>query len=242
MRARSFVHLPKLRRINAMTTLTSTTTGTHRQIKLLLPWYANQSLPSEEMRRVENHLRDCPACRRELANLENLAQALTEMPEPKGDAEASFAALRLILPHRDADKTPSIERANAAMSRKTARFGRRNVVRFAVAATLLLAAIPLIGYALRTIKPEAYYTLSDVKPVSSSRNELRVVFAQSLSREEISAVLAEVHGRQVGEPNSIGAVTVKLEEDQDRPAQMKDAIALLRSRRDVLLAEPVVRP
>jgi hypothetical protein len=243
MRARSFMPLQKLRRINAMTSLTSTTTDPHQQIRLLLPWYLNQSLPFEEHRRVEIHVRDCPACRQELEGLENFAQALTEMPEPEGDAEASFAALRLKLSPRKADHAQAFDSANAAQYRKTPPpGGRQYFIRYAMAATLLLATVPLIRYTLQISSSEAYATLSDAKPVSPSRNELRIVFAKSLSNAEISAVLAEIHGQQVGEPNSIGAFTVRLEGGQDSPAQMQNAIALLRSRRDVLLAEPVVRP
>lgn len=56
-----------------------------------LPWYANRSLEGIERQRVEAHLEDCAACRRELAYLEAVIEA---MPSPRvTDASPSFGPL-----------------------------------------------------------------------------------------------------------------------------------------------------
>ena len=41
----------------------------HEDVVMILPWYVNESLDSVEQDRVRIHLRDCPACRRELRSL-----------------------------------------------------------------------------------------------------------------------------------------------------------------------------
>jgi anti-sigma factor RsiW len=242
MRAKSFTRLPKPRRINAMRLSPSTNTDSHQQIRLLLPWYVNQTLPQEERHRVENHVRICLICRRELHGLEKLAKTVTETGDFEGDAEASFAALRSKLPPRGIDKPPPSSAAETAIFHKSLNFARPSAARFAMAASLLLALIPTLLYVLRTNTTGAYYTLSAAKPESADSQEVRVVFAQSLSHAEIDALLASIHSRRIDGPNSLGALTIRLDNGQDGRQRMQDAIAFLRSRQEVLLAEPVAQP
>ena len=64
----------------------------------LLPWYLNGTLQSTERAQVEAHLGDCPVCRRELAELSELAEALDlhaesdQRPDARKPARASFPA------------------------------------------------------------------------------------------------------------------------------------------------------
>lgn len=215
----------------------STTTDLHRQIQLLLPWYMNQSLQPEERQQVESHIRHCLLCRRELISLRKLAEAVTESSGLEMAAETSFANLRSKLPARAPDKTPS---ASAAKISGRPKLSRRGAVQFAMAATLLLAVIPLALHTLQTNTADSYYTLSAAKPELSTDKHLRVVFAKSVSGTEVEAILAAIHGQRIDEPNSVGALTVKLD-NVDSP-KLDDAIALLRSRPDVLLAEPIMQP
>lgn len=214
----------------------------HQQIRLLLPWYVNQSLSFEELERVENHLYHCLLCRRELASLKSLAEALTEAPEPEGDAEASFIALRAKLPLRKPPVTLSPIPAKTAPWGRVRKISRQSSFRFALAASLLLAVIPLILHTQRTHPTEGYYTLSDAKPEAANTKDLRIVFDKSLSNTEIDAILAKIHAHRINPPNSIGAITVRLDDDQNSDRQIADGVDLLRRNPDVLLAEPVVQP
>jgi hypothetical protein len=242
MRAKSFTRLPKPRRINAMILSPSTNTDSHQQIRLLLPWYVNQTLPHEERHRVENHVRICLICRRELHGLEKLAKTVTEAGDFEGDAEASFVALLSKLPPRGIDKPLPSAAAETAAFNRSMKFARSSAARFAMAASLLLALIPALLYVMRTNTTGAYYTLSAAKPESAEGREVRVVFTQSLSHAEIDALLASIHGRRIDGPNSLGAFTVRLDNGQNGRKLTQDAIAFLRSRQEVLLAEPVAQP
>ena len=224
-----------------MNKTTSTIQDQHHQVQFLLPWYVNQSLRQHEHRLVEQHISHCLQCRRELVSLRNLADAMTHVSDLDLAAETSFASLRTKLPPRVPNRTPSTASAKTTILSRFCRFANQTGVRFAMAASLLLAAIPLTLHTLKTNTTGDYYTLSAAKPESANGKALRVVFAKSLSDAEVAAVLAEIHGQRIGEPNSVGALTVRIGTDEGSP-HLEEAIALLRSRQDVLLAEPVMQP
>jgi hypothetical protein len=235
------MHLQKLRRINPMTPSTSSITASHQQILLLLPWYVNQSLQPEERESVESHIRHCLLCRQELVSLEKLAKTFADATDLEMDADASFANLCPKLPSKEINKRLSSPSANSAYNSRT-KPSRQSYVTFALAASLLLAVIPLTLYTGQTLTADNYYTLSDKKSPSATGKELRIVFSKSLSNAEINAILAKIHGRRVDGPNGMGAFTVRLDNLKNSPDQVELAIALLRSQRHVLLAEPVAQP
>ena len=213
----------------------------HQKIQLLLPWYINQNLLKHEHRLVEDHIHHCLTCRRELDSLRKLAEAVARAPDLDLAAEASFASLWAKLPARAPGGTQSTAPAKTVMASGIGRFTHRAGVRLAMAACLLLTVIPSALYMARTNTAGDYYTLSAAKPESAGGKELRVVFAKSLSPAEIASILAEIHGRRIGELNSVGALTVRIEADADSP-RLQEAVGLLRIRQDVLLAEPIVQP
>jgi len=212
----------------------------HQQIQLLLPWYINQSLQPHERQQVESHIRHCLQCRRELLSLRKLAEVVIKPSDMEAAAEASFANLRSKLPARTSDNTPSILSVKTTTLGRLTTFGRQRTVWFAMAASLVLAVIPLTLHTLRTNTTESYYTLSAARPELAGGKQLRVVFAKSLPNADVDALLLAIHGQRMDEANSVGAFTVKL--DSDDNTKLDDVIALLRSRSDVLLAEPVMQP
>jgi hypothetical protein len=220
---------------------TSISQNQHQEVQLLLPWYVNQSLRQHEHRLVENHIRHCLPCRRELDSLRKLAEAVTLASDLDLAAETSFAGLRKKLPARAPGRAQSAASAKTAIPGRIGKFANQTGVRLAMAASLLLAVIPLTLHTVQTNTADDYYTLSAAQPESAAGKELRVVFAKSSSPAEVAAVLAEIRGRRIGEPNSVGALTVRLEAGGSSP-RLEEAIALLRSRQDVLLAEPVMQP
>lgn len=51
------------------------------ELRNLLPWYLNQTLSEEEVRKVEAHLKECPKCRKELEELRWLSSGVKELSE-----------------------------------------------------------------------------------------------------------------------------------------------------------------
>jgi hypothetical protein len=239
---------------------TSPSTNRHQEIELLLPWYLNQSLEHDERQQVESHLRSCILCRRELVGLRKLAAVVNQSSDLDVAAEASFAGMRAKLQTTESIRQkpePPVNRLTLAGFGKSANaspglFGnavnRHNRLlpfsgstgkRFAIAASLLMAIIPLTMQYGRSPTTADYYTLSAAKPESPAGAKLRVVFSKSLPDAGIDSLLEQIHGQRIGGPNSVGAYTVWLNSTPNSP-DLNAAIAFLRNRQDVMLAEPVM--
>lgn len=211
-----------------------TTDDIHATTRELLPWYLNRTLGETEHAQVELHLRDCLSCRREMKGLATISDALTA-PTRDIAVSASFAALR--------SRMAAPAAAAAATAPPEARvmpLYRRPLLRFALAASLLLALLPVGLDRLRSGAEDApYYTLAAPSAGTAQPADLRVVFAAGTPAATIRQALSAVGGVASGEPNSAGALDVRL---QGGGAAREHAIALLRARNDVLLAEPVIQP
>jgi anti-sigma factor RsiW len=77
--------------------------------RLLLPWYVNGTLGTEETRTVEHHLSQCAACRRELETLRQVQAAVMESPgEPPSP---SRARLEQVLSRIDCERRQKTSRS-----------------------------------------------------------------------------------------------------------------------------------
>lgn len=217
---------------------TQDTNDTHAQTQTLLPWLINQTLHAEEQQQVEEHLRHCLVCRRELIDLQKMAEHLTAPSDLEAAAEASFAGIVRKLPERNVSAKP-LYTTKAAPKRSWPRINRTPSW-LALAASLLLF-VPVVWHGLPPLESTNYTTLSSTQPKTVTGRQLKVVFSPSLSNSEVAAILAQIHGQKLDEPNSMGAYTIKLEEDNGS-ATLDQTLALLRQRPDVLFAEPVTQP
>ena len=245
-----------------MTRHTSPATGQHQQILLLLPWYLNQSLQHNERQQVKSHLRSCMLCNRELVALRKLAAAVKQSSDLDVAAQASFARLReklqtadpvrqkpapsnnqptLVLFKKRANAAPGLSGNSANRPNRFLRLSGSTVTRFAIAASMLLAMMPLIMQNGRSPATTDYYTLSAAKPESPAGTQLRVVFSKALPDAGIDSLLEKIHGQLVEGPNSVGAYTVRLGADKNSQ-DLTAAVALLRNQQNVLLVEPVIEP
>ncbi len=207
----------------------------HATTQELLPWYLNRTLGQAEQRQVEEHIRDCMSCRREMKSLTRLAAALTE-PSAEIAATASFAAMRERMGVAAASTGPGDA---AKEESRVVPLHRKPFVRFALAASLLLALLPVGMDMLRKDAADApYYTLAAPAPAETAAADLRVVFVAGTSSDAILSALAAAGGHVAGNPNTAGALDVQLQQD----ATLEQAITMLRAHKDVLLAEPVSQP
>ncbi len=231
--------------------------GQHQQALLLLPWYLNKRLQTDEHQQVEKHLRSCLICRRELAVLEQLSSAVKQASEWEAAAEVSFAGLKSKLPAQrwavaKSNDLPGLPAGNRIQPNlygriKTACQGylaRPHGVYpyWAMAVALFLAVIPLVFHWQRASISTDYYTLSSAKPESVSGEKLRVVFVKPLQKTRMEALLSHIQGQLIGEPNSVGAYTVKLLGAEAGATSINTAVDFLRAQPEVMLAEPVLEP
>jgi len=241
---------------------TSPSTDEHQQIMLLLPWYLNKSLEQDELQRVESHLRNCILCNREMVALRKLATAVKQSSDLDVAAEASLASFRKKLQTADPDRQKPVSGSNrttlvwpekhahaasGSSVHTTNKAGRllrlsgRAGKYFAIAASMLLAMIPVVMQYGRSSGTTDYYTLSATKPESPTGAQLRIVFSKTLPTTEINLLLEKIHGQLVEGPNSVGAYTARLSIGKDNQ-DLTAAVALLRKQQNVLLVEPVIEP
>lgn len=225
-----------------MNTSLNDTQRQHQEIALLLPWFVNDSLESDEHSRVENHIRRCLVCRRQLIDLRRLADMVNQESNLDVAAETSFSRIadQLGKPASARYQQPA---AAKHRDRSIKRYSRSSSFAYALAASLVLAALLPLG--LQTMQrddSDSFATLSAATTaVSNQTGELRVVFAKTASASDIAALLEALHGQPIGAANSVGALNIRLNHDGSSPT-LEQAIALLRSRPEVVLAEPVVQP
>lgn len=234
-----------------MKTNISFSADSHANLVLLLPWYVNNTLEASEHQQVEQHLRSCLVCRRELIALRKLAAEVKQATDLDVAAEASFAGLQGRLQKKSAlpvnavvaFKTQSDLSKNTDNKRQYLSFSGHGFKGWAIAASVLLATtLPLLmKHQQQDASVASYYTLSAAKPEASHHNQVRVVFAKHLAEKDIDALLKKVNAIKVDGPNSVGAYTLGFTQ-ADPKNNPTDNVALLRSQQDVILAEPVLTP
>lgn len=225
----------------------SSSSAYHSQILLLLPWYVNDSLATNEHRLVENHLRSCLICRRELLALRKLELAIKQTADLDLAAEASFANLRAKLQNtKPGLPPPNTNRTGfgpPANVRRQSFWGlpALNKRALAIAASVLLVSLPLAFTYQHSSDATNYHTLSAAKTAATTGGQLRVVFSKTSPDSDIDSLLRQIRAVRVDGPNSIGAYTLKLP-DTATDNDLVSALAVLRNRQDVVLAEPVLQP
>ena len=204
----------------------------HAESAELLPWHANGTLDPLERGRVDRHVAECVACRRDLAELVRIQEIL------KADDE-----LDLAMPH-------SLDRMHALLDSGTRR--RRTDVggvmnrwiglplwaRVAIPAQALLVVLLLaLVIAGRSTEPAYYRLLGAAPTLAPDADRIVVVFAPGTTEQTMRQTLLRIAARVVDGPNAAGAYTLQL------PSRTQNAaLALLRARSEILFAEPTPRP
>ncbi len=200
----------------------------HQAMQDMLPWYAAGSLQESEAARVQEHLRSCSACRRDLAWQRKLLE--TEPPLPAGlDAEKALARL---MPRLDTapslpatPATPLARLPGILLTWLRAHAGWQGWTlagQFAVICVLAVLALP------RNDAP-AYQALGRGQAATP---DVLVVFKPEARMQDVQHLLQAQGARIVGGPTVTGAYM--LDVDEARHAQL---LAALRGDPSVELAE-----
>ncbi|HRF62200.1 MAG TPA: zf-HC2 domain-containing protein [Candidatus Competibacter sp.] len=220
----------------------SVTNHPHDEIEALLPWYANGTLTVAETATVERHLAHCPACRADLEQCRALVTAVQRNEESWQPAPGGFDRLMAEIDRLEAKPTPAKTSSSSLLQRILDWLqATPNPVRWtlalesmAVAALLLIVATPM----LRTV-PE-YETLSSgAEQPATKEPHLRVVFADAATVGEIRQLLRDIDGNIVAGPTALGVYTVALPATDHSDRALAQALANLRARNQVKLAEPI---
>jgi hypothetical protein len=226
----------------------------HQELSQLLPWYVNKTLQDGELKAVEAHLGVCLACKRELMQLQKLAQAVKKEGSLDSAEHASFTRLKMRL-HGQAQPSPqqvALEQPKNAVPGNVKQLSSARKQRWASSVSVLrhpalaMAAALLLSVALlmpRHVENDAqlannFRTLSDAKPESAmNSNEIRVVFAENVDQAQKDKILARINGQVIDNPTAQGVYTVRLN-SKVAVNEPLDVVALLRKDRNVIFAEP----
>lgn len=204
-------------------------------MQALLPWYAAGSLADGEAGRVQQHLRDCPACRAELAWQRRLLE--TAAPLPAGlDQERALARL---MPRLDealpplaqpvAKPSPAVQPpsrfASSLLDWLRGHGGWKGWAIAAQAAVIVvLAANMLPGGA-----PPSYRALGSAPAATP---DVLVVFKPGASVQDMQRLLKSSGAQLVGGPTATGAWLLDVE-----PGRRAALVRALRNDPAVELAE-----
>ena len=199
----------------------------HRTVDALLPWYLNRTLGDQDAERVEQHLRDCARCRREVEMQQQVraactADALAIDPMP------SYLRVRARIDHEG-----TLRRASAWTS-DLARSWRRAPAWTKWALALQLAAIVVLAIAIGPpgVSEPAFRTLGAPAASASPAPTIAVVFAPDTTEADLRRIVAGAGARVVDGPTATHAFVLAVPD-----GATERALAALRSERSVVLAE-----
>jgi anti-sigma factor RsiW len=183
--------------------------ATHKVVDVLLPWFVNGTLEDEERALVEQHLRQCERCRREVEWLQELHAAC-------------------------AGASPAVPRLREQLMTSHAR-GRRAVPWSRAVMAAQLAAILVLGAAVVGDETRApYRTLGAADSAARAPASLVVVFDPALTELDLRRMLRAVGARIVDGPTQANAYLLDVD-----PGAREQALRALKVDRRVVLVEPL---
>jgi hypothetical protein len=174
----------------------------HQDAWLSLPWLANGRLSGTERQRVEEHVRSCTLCTREVALQRRLCDVLTE---PERVTYAPGPSFRKLMDRIDGRAPVTVVEPRVARLRQFA--ARRSSAwrppGLAWAASFLLL-VGLVGLAATTYRwSQPRYTTYTSAPQASTA-VLHIAFVPSLSIAEVGDALHGAGARVVEGPDGTG--------------------------------------
>jgi hypothetical protein len=213
----------------------------HNDISLLLPWYVNHTLHGSELDSVENHLKICLTCRRELASLQKLSVAVNQEGSFDSAALASFSHLKNRIHKTDNPVDPLPEAITNPEHKWYERFDLKLPIlarpKLALAAIIVFSLLIPAYVGLGKLVSNDYRTLSDSEISKPSKNEIRVVFSKDANQQQINAILAKVQGQIVAGPTEQSVYTVRINK-VSTTKNMLETVEQLKKNTNILFAEP----
>lgn len=216
----------------------------HENVSMLLPWYINKTLHGAELTAVEQHLKVCLVCKRELLNQQHLSSAVNQPGSFDSAAQASFSRFKSRLRTAETEKPQITPVVMLAGSNKWPGKIKTNLKHFklpkpalALAATVLLVVLlPQFVHFKQTFNND-YRTLSDAETVNTNPNELRIIFKPDTTRQTIEQILTPLQAHVIAGPNEQSLYRIGFNK-ADKASQVIDKLALLRKSEHVVFAEP----
>ncbi len=207
-----------------MNSSTSRADTGHREIWLQIPWYVNDRIDAAQRERVETHLRDCAACRSEVAQQRRVHAVMSADPGVEVLPSASLARLRQRIDQLD----PPV--GNAASRSGESR--QRMLMAAAVAGVAVVLGLVLVVQHPAGAPSTGYFTVSTPR-ARPAQEVIRVVFAPPTTVAQMQRVLEQNEVRIVAGPTEAGVYSLALTGTQP----VSTTLRRLRSLPEVRFAE-----
>lgn len=217
------------------------------EARTLLPWFAANALDADEARTVEAHVQASPELQQELAELQVLQQAVSDVAdsEPAFRPELINDALRQIDEYEATRPAPASARVSSpGLLTKAVEWLRETLVdgwvRAPAGARLAMVAqfalILVLGGVLLTptgpgTSSDPVYTTAAGKPgdgpAEAAGTALIIDFQPTVTEQRISELLADVGGEIVAGPSAQGRYTIRVAAESG--ADIEQVLGTLRS-------------
>lgn len=218
----------------------------HQKTWELLPWYINNTLEASLRQLVDQHLEECKACRRELKEQQQLAQAVQQADEISTSPQQSFAKLMQRIDASEQVNTlpKSLSLLNRLRSIMKTLLQSTSPTRWVLAAQTL-AIVVLLGNILLLSSPQvdntlSYETLSNGQQSTIAHGHIRIVFSDNSLEKDKRQILTIFNARIIDGPSPSGVYTLSI--NQDQQIKHDDLVAMakqLRTHESVQFAEPI---
>lgn len=190
----------------------------HRAMEMLLPWYVTAQLDADDQALVEAHLHDCGQCRTALDREKRLKAAIAGLPI---GTDLGWEKLQRHL-------APTQRAERVTPPRRT--FAWPVLAAFAAMPAMLLCGAVLL---FRPAAQQAdYRTLG--APAARGDGNMLVIFRPDTPERELRFTIERAGARLVDGPTAAGAYVLDV-----APARRDAALADLRTRRSIMLAQPI---
>lgn len=198
----------------------------HTRAFELLPWFINGTLADAERVAVEQHVRACIVCRREIKEQQRLYASVRARRTADVSAEAGF------------DRLDS-ELDAATITRPRWRFTYATATKFAAAAAAGVAVLAILLWftPLPNLDRDGYQTLA-TPPADAALVD--IVFADETTAAQMQDLLADIDGKIVAGPSRVGRYSVRVASGQSSGQQLDKLIHDLAADPRVRFAGPAL--
>ena len=204
----------------------------HEESWLMLPWLVNGRLDGAERIRLEQHVRGCGECTREVELQRLLRRTLTE---PERVTYAPGPSFRRLMERIDAEPPQRAAASAPAMRAVSARAAWRPPGLAWAASFVLCVTLGTFAVTAWHWSQPAFHTAT--APVAAEPGVLEIAFDRSLPIGEAEQLLLSAGARVVEGPDASGVFGVA----PVAPAASADSAAQLRALAERLRADPRVR-
>ncbi len=199
----------------------------HRETQMLLPWYATGRLDASDQAMVEAHMGVCAECQSELKLEHGLGAEVSALP---ADVDEAWAGML----HRIRADQRGRAASLAVLGEAASRLWRRSAPGLGWASAAALALVLTLGsMSPRTQERSGPYHALSAAPPSPAGNVV-VIFRPETSETGMRQALRAANARLVDGPTAADAYVLHVP-----AAGRARALATLRSRSAVVLAEPI---